>query len=1048
MKDYTGNQTSEDEYTVRGLVTSSAYKSNYKSYDIWLASDDGKTAQAFQLYSVAIDPSITEDYTAADALAGMYVTCTGYVKLYNSTYEMPYLGASASPTGGAYTPNVTKVEAADLSDAEKVYFEKSKLELTPTTYKKATEVELPKAKTYTDVKITWKSDSKYAKVDSGKLIITLPEDKDATANVTATLKLGTESATKKFTLTIKVASTEPAKVYTVDEILAVMKDYTDKKISEEEYTVRGLVTSSSFNSKYSSYTVWLASDDGKNAKAFELYSVGMDESIQGDYSATDALAGMMVTCTGYVELYGTTYEMPFLYADQSPSGEEYRPTITELEAPELSDAEKVAFEQGKLNLTPTTFTKAAEVTLPKAQTYTDVKITWKTSNKGYAPINNGVMTIVIPKSDRIVTITATLTLGKASATKEFKITIKAPSTEPEKVYTVDEMIALMKDYEDKQISEQEYTVRGLVTSSSFNEKHSSYTVWLASDDGKTAEAFQLYSVGMDPSITGDFTAKDALAGYTVTCKGYVELYSGEYEMPYLNANLSPTGEAYTPNIFEAVAPELSDAEKVAYEQDKLELKPLTFTEAQKVTLPVPKTYTDVQITWQTSNKGYAPIKNDVLTIILPPSDRTVTITATLTLGEATSTKKFVIIIKAKPEVETVPVLITEPVEENAYKLMVEQNNAKKTLYFAGKTAKQEYYLATTEEIEDATDVFLEKVTDGFNLYFKDENGAKKYITIEQSGDYVDAGLKDAAAGAYTFDETYLTLMTKIGEKTYYLGSYSSDLTISANDSSRLESDASNQFPARFVGYKAVDELTDAEKVWYEKNQLVVETDEAFMEATEITLPEAKKFTDVTITWKSDSTYAKVSNGKLVITLPEDKDVTATLTATLKLNTVTETKEFTLTIKAANAAHYVVATTLKVGKTYKLGVCAPDSSPVFFNGQVKDSYYLGLSEEGVDVTLEAFGDGYAFAFTNSAGKKQYIALVVSGTHVNAVMQDEAFAFTHDTTFNAFHAEAGTMGDYYIGGYQNTNRIQTSAAKYYTEASVDKTNFPCRLYELQD
>ena len=58
---------------------------------------------------VAIDPSITEDYTAADALAGMYVTCTGYVKLYNSTYEMPYLGASASPTGGAYTPNVTKV---------------------------------------------------------------------------------------------------------------------------------------------------------------------------------------------------------------------------------------------------------------------------------------------------------------------------------------------------------------------------------------------------------------------------------------------------------------------------------------------------------------------------------------------------------------------------------------------------------------------------------------------------------------------------------------------------------------------------------------------------------------------------------------------------------------------------------------------------------------------------------------------------------------------------------------------------------------------------
>ena len=298
----------------------------------------------------------------------MRVTCTGYLKLYNTTYEMSYLKATESPTGEESTPTITDVR------------------------------------------------------------------KD---------------------------------VLTVDEILDVMKDYTDNQVSEEEYKVKGVVTSSSYNSSKKSYTVWLESDDGSTAQAFELYSVGMDEKITDDYTAANALKGKIVTCVGYVQKYvrnsTVTNEMPYLSATLSPTGEGYTPLILKVEENEAADTE-----------------------------------------------------------DHV----------------------------EDKLYTVDEIVAAMSNYSNSQISGVQCTVTGVVTSSSFNSNYSSYTIWLQSNDGSVAQAFQLYSVGMDPSITEDYSAKDALKGKTVTCRGYVELYSGKCEMPYLNASVSPTGSAFTPTIIE------------------------------------------------------------------------------------------------------------------------------------------------------------------------------------------------------------------------------------------------------------------------------------------------------------------------------------------------------------------------------------------------------------------------------------------------------------------------------------------------------------------
>ncbi len=121
----------------------------------------------------------------------------------------------------------------------------------------------------------------------------------------------------------------------------------------------------------------------------------------------------------------------------------------------------------------------------------------------------------------------------------------------ETAYSVDELVAVMTAWgkSETTIGTEEIFVSGEVETSEYKSNYSSYTVWLS---GNPTDV-ELYSVGMDSSITGDYSAKNALKGMTVICKGYPELYvkqdgSKVFEIPYLKATDSPTGAAYTPTI--------------------------------------------------------------------------------------------------------------------------------------------------------------------------------------------------------------------------------------------------------------------------------------------------------------------------------------------------------------------------------------------------------------------------------------------------------------------------------------------------------------------
>ena len=88
-------------------------------------------------------------------------------------------------------------------------------------------------------------------------------------------------------------------------------------------------------------------------------------------------------------------------------------------------------------------------------------------------------------------------------------------------------------------------------------------------------------------------------------------------------------------------------ERVDTEIENIEL-PLSVKVDSVVDLPVAGVrYTDVVISWE-SNKDCAVVDGSKLTVTLPAEETTVTLTATLTLGEVTKTKEFSLTVAAKP----------------------------------------------------------------------------------------------------------------------------------------------------------------------------------------------------------------------------------------------------------------------------------------------------------------------------------------------------------------------------------------------------------------
>ena len=151
---------------------------------------------------------------------------------------------------------------------------------------------------------------------------------------------------------------------------------------------------------------------------------------------------------------------------------------------------------------------------------------------------------------------------------------------------------------------------------------------------------------------------------------------------------------------------------------------------------------------------------------------------------------------------------TAPVEGQAYKFYLEQGTFNKTLYFAGTMdAEKGTYLATTENVNAAVDIYFEAVNGGYHIYFMNGN-TKTYLNAEaylksngHAGCHFQLVSTPVCVWTYNTQHGILEVYGEVEGKsdTFFAGTYGSYQTISLSGAYFKEQISSGtQFPARIV----------------------------------------------------------------------------------------------------------------------------------------------------------------------------------------------------------------------------------------------------------
>lgn len=511
-----------------------------------------------------------------------------------------------------------------------------------------------------------------------------------------------------------------------------------------------------------------------------------------------------------------------------------------------TDEEKVDAELATLKVDKLTYTEDGTATLPVAgTTHTDVTISWA-SNNAAVVVDGANLAVTMPSASTRAVLTATVTCGNVSKTKTFPVHM-----------VVDVVDAAYNLLEGETLADMTLTGVIIRVDDAYSEQYKNVTVTIIVD-GKMDKLIECFR------MTGE-QAATIKAGDKITVTGDLTNYKGKIEF---NSGCVLTA------VTTATADELEYVTLF-----NLEI-PQTVTE--NFTLPEGATYVV---------KDGTAIAIDGLnaTVTRGEEDATVVITATIN-GKSLD---YTVVVKADDGDEPAPTeqIITIP-QTGTFKLVIEQNSRKETLYFTG--AMNGYYYATSTNADEAVDVTVAagSAAGKYTLSFVDADGATQYLYIEKSGTHTNVKF-----GTTPFDWTWEAernvLIATLSDGDYYLGTYSNYNTISASDVSRI-TDASvigvSQFPARFYGTMA--EPTDAQKVAADKAALQLE--ETYTE--NFTLPTTGA-NGSTISWAVTEGTAITVDGAAATVIRGAEDATVTLTATITCGEESDTKAFTVTVPA-------------------------------------------------------------------------------------------------------------------------------------------------------
>ncbi len=113
-------------------------------------------------------------------------------------------------------------------------------------------------------------------------------------------------------------------------------------------------------------------------------------------------------------------------------------------------------------------------------------------------------------------------------------------------------------------------------------------------------------------------------------------------------------------------------------------------------------------------------------------------------------------------------VVTTPKAGVAYKFGMVQGNLQNKLYYLKGGMAQTYYLATSEDVAEAIDVYLEETNGGYYLYTM-VNGAKTYINMVVSGTHVNGVYEATASTVYTWSAEKNTVISVVNDADYWFG---------------------------------------------------------------------------------------------------------------------------------------------------------------------------------------------------------------------------------------------------------------------------------------
>lgn len=442
--------------------------------------------------------------------------------------------------------------------------------------------------------------------------------------------------------------------------------------------------------------------------------------------------GWLANATGIVSVYNGNFYLQPVTADAF----EY------LSLPELTTAEQVEAEKESLKLDLTKFGENYSIKLPlKGAAYEDVVIAWTSSDAAVAIDATGKATITLGAAAKTVKLTATLTKGTETATKEFSLELaKASGIE----------------------------VAAPVDGQEF------YAGLYQANLGQ-----YLFFTGVPKSGQTFYQTTTKLLSESVKIK--VTAVEGGYKLSFVEAGTTKYITMTVSEDGKSSVDIVTDAAKAGvYAYDTTYKTFIQTIGEEKYFLGANKTYDTISASKEKYLSSNFPLQ------LLTVSD---SYEEPSTGGNGGNTEA--------PAQELT--LVTTVAANTAYKLMMVQGNSNnKKLFFTG--AMDSFYLGTTETAGSGVDVYLEATTGGFHMYAK-KGETKTYINIVRAmgtddKEHDNVKLEATASNVWTWNADLKTVVTVVGETTFYLGTRN-DKTYTTMSPCKVDS---NAFVAQFYIY--------------------------------------------------------------------------------------------------------------------------------------------------------------------------------------------------------------------------------------------------------